>query len=339
MKEEQDILMFDIAKAEADKMAMKVKRSELYAAVKAKTLEYKLAIEKKIREDNNFGVFISQLSVVFYDYEVYFKMAEADNSTAAIIKFHFLQQEDLNEFRTDKKEYAIEKNIGAHDIYRFESPGFDMNLLEQYNIDIVEYATVFKYFATQFQQRGELVQMIKGFCEERSFDLKTIHDFESEMHMLDYKIKDYYTALYTKELLDIDYIKEGNIIVVHLKKTDFVLFKSYVLEKAKNIQIKLGCADSLKFAFGSGPSVGKKICFLRLEDNIPAINNIKTRIHLFDILLNHKLNGDKIDIYTDKEYNDYCMLIQSEANNIRESDNEYYKAISDKYNDICLSEK
>jgi len=333
-QKEEDILTFDIAGAEAESIALKTRRSHLYGVVKSKKEGYNQAIEKKIREDNNHGTFISFIVAYFYDNEVQFRMSQY-GTHAASFKMHFARKDDIDGYNREKvKNFVLENKIELGDVYKFEGPGTGANLLEHVKtFNVVEYVDALRYFAVQFEQRGELVQMIKGFYLEYFDDMKVIGDLETELSILSYNIRNYYEALYTKEVVEGDYIKDGNIIVAHIKSSDFILFESLKIEKVARINITSsseGLRFDNKYDFEKS---GVNRYYLRLDSGRYTNNNLK-REQIVKIIVSNKMAGDKVDIYTADEYKDYCMLIETEKNNLLTNKDKYFTELSSKYEEI-----
>lgn len=325
---------FNILEAEAEINIMRTKRSQLYGMVKSKKEVYQHAIKNKMCEDNNHGTFISFVDVFFYDNEVQFRMSQY-GTHAASIKLHFARKSDIMDYNSHSKEFALKNNIELGDAYKFEGPGTGANLLEYVKVfNVLEYVDTLRYFAKQFEERGELVQMIKGFYLEYFVDMKTIAEAETELSILDYEIRKYYEVLYTKEIIDGEYVKADNVVVMHTKSTDFVLFESYIFVKAGPINIEF-VAQSLKFdhSYNFEKSDNCRY-YLKLENNRYLGSKSKIESIVKDLVA-HKLKGDKVDIYTQDEYNDYCMLIETEKNSlVTIRDDEHYDALSSKYEEI-----
>ena len=325
---------FNILEAEVEMKIMRTKRSQLYGMVKSKKESYQLSIKDKIREDNNHGTFISFIDVFFYDNEVEFRMSQY-GTHAASIKFRFVRKDDINDYSCKNKEFALANNIELGDVYKFEGPGTGANLLEYVKtFNIVEYVDTLRYFAVQFEERGELVQMIKGFYLEYYVDMNIISKAETELSMLDYEIRKHYETLYTKEIIDEEYVKAGNVIVMHTKSTDFILFECYIFEKAGPINIEF-VAQSLKFDHSYSFEKGDTRYYLKLENN-RYFGSKNKRENIVKDLVAHKSKGDKVEIYTKQEFYDYCMLIETEKNSlVTIRDDEHYNALSSKYEEIC----
>jgi hypothetical protein len=331
-QEEKDILSFDIAGAEADRIALKTRRSHLYANLKARKEGYQTAIQDKIRQDNNFGTFISFIAAYFYDNEVRFTMTQY-GSHAASFKLHFARKYDIEHYNRESKEFALKNNIELGDVYKFEGPGTGANLLEHIKtFNVVEYVDALRYFAIQFEERGELVQMIKGFYLEYFEDMKVIEKVETESSVLDYQIREYYEALYTKEFIDEKYVQVGNIIMIHHKEKDFITFDSFSLEKVGPINVTDTC-HCLRFDHSYSTGTNNRY-YLRLERG-RYTGGVQKKEQLIKILVNHKLKGDKVQVYTQDEFNGYCMLLETEKNNLLTLRNDkFYDKLSEKYEEI-----
>jgi len=332
MKQEQDILTFDIAGAEAERIALKTRRSHLYANLKSKKEGYQLAIESKIRQDNNYSTFISFIVAYFYDNEVQFRMSQY-GTHAASFKLHFARKGDITDYNRKSKEFALANNIELGDVYKFEGPGTGANLLEHVKtFNVVEYVDALRYFAVQFEERGELVQMIKGFYLEYFEDMKVIGDAETELSVMDYNIRKYYEALYTQEVIDGKYVQVDNIIVVHHKEKDFLTFDSFGLEKVGPINVT-STSQCLRFdhSYFSGKD---NRYYLRLDRGHYSGGSEKKEKFITRIV-NHKLNGDRVEIYTKQEFADYCMLLETEKNSLLTlRDDKFYNELSKKYEEI-----
>jgi len=326
---------FNISEAEAKREELKIKRSGLYQMVKSKTANYSTKIREKVLEDNNYSVFVLGFIVGFYDNEVDFKMGQFGSHGASIV-LKFIKPDDFNSY-SKNKEFIAKNNLVLGDIYKIAAPGVGVNLLENEDIyNPSEYVSVLLYFTKQFKERGELVQMIKGFYLEYYEDLRIISELEIEMYSKTCEIRRYYDALYTKEIIDGGYVKTGNVIVIHKVKTDFVTFDAYKIEKASRIKVLYHTSGSEiqnKHNFDD-PSLSR--CILKSSENHNSYRAINTTISkLIEIFAQNKVAGNRVEIYTEDEYNDYLMLVKTEGENILKlKDDEHYIKLSKHYEEI-----
>lgn len=332
MKEKE----FNILEAEQERGDKMNERSRMYGNVKMKKEGYEYEIKGKIRRDNNFSQFISYIEVEFYDNEIQFRMTQY-GTHAGSFKYRFARKDDIDGYDRKKVEkFVLENKIELGDVYKFEGPGTGANLLEHVKTSsIVDYIDVLRYFAKEFEERGELIQMIKGFYLKYYNDMDKIREIESELSVLDYHIRKHYIALYAQEVINEKLIETGNIIVCHIAKDDFVTFESYTIEKAARINVKYHLSSTMidrKYDFDDGSST----YFLRTEsrDLYRRASDTK-RDSMINSMVSHKMAGNKIQVYTQDEYDAYLMLIKTEADNILKfKKDKNYNKISEHYGKI-----
>lgn len=327
----KDILNFDIDKVNIELNMVIAKKSELYKNLENKVSNIEKSISDKICKDND-TLFASLLIIHFHDDGVAFEISNGIHfNHNTNFKILFAKKMDI---RFNKDTYILANNIDVYDAYKLQAPGITLDLMREHdNLDLVDFVDFMKYLTVQFQERGDLIQMIKNYYKEYYSDLDVINSLHTKHVELDTQIKQYYIALYKKELTDKEIIKNGNIIVVHNKKKDFVIFDSYCIEKVTNIKIKFFSTQSLKIDCQYYPNLVRdnKKFFLKIRNNDYITN---TKDDFLSVLISHKMNGDKIELYTEQEYVDYLMLIQTESQNIKSINDDHYSKISKQYEEL-----
>jgi len=267
-----------------------------------------------IAPERKIAIFIDEQSVtVRYIWNV-------EKSHSTDMNFRIAKKYDVFEYSEIRNTLATKNNISINSPYAFSFNGSGIDLLnregERKDFDIVEeHLAISTYLLKEFKYNGLFVQNITESFTEMRVLWDELDNVYSEGRNLNGTISNYNTEQCRAEVLSADYIKEGNVIVVKLKKKEFVHVIAYhILQSKKKTFVHKTTLVEVRCDFGRDDKTK-----FYLNINYRSSDTRRDKSHINSWLTSHKASGDEILIYTEEEWKDYIDLVRTETENITQS--------------------
>jgi len=308
---------FDVALAEKRMDEIKSKNSKLNQSIDYKQLQgtqkllQKILHNVSINKKSEIQVRIDRDScTILYIYDI-----EKKHSIA--IEISFLKKYDTHEYNSrvseDKKEGDLKK-------INFNHVGIDLSQGD--SIEDFDCVVLYGYIAKEFRDNGDFVLAIKSIHNDLLVLYNEIDELWSEYRDLNSKKEKHFKALYEKEYIDNNWIKEGNVIIIRDIKKDFVEASVHEIHKVQKTtyyssynRIEI---ESLSHRKPKNKNI-EYLYALKVETRYDYKNKRNDISAKISSMASARYRGDKVELITSEEWEKMKADIRKEWEAIGES--------------------
>lgn len=231
----------------------------------------------------------------------------------------------------------VGKNIDIFDVYKINFPSFSVNLLSGDNSSETEGMQICSYLGREFYKKESgdgIMEMVKGFYKDLSVITKEREEFLSAHSILKTKEDNYTLQLNFDKAREMDLLKANSVVIVFHNKKEFVEFTAYSIKSVRNkyltADIHLG---GIEYHFCNHDTNDLRYYF-KVKTNSYDDDIVKDK---FIEIIGHRLfDGDKVELYSNEDFDNLCMLYNSERTSIvnEKTLESEYREISENYGRI-----
>jgi len=325
---------FDLAKAEAEMAVLQEviqKKQDACRAREKEIFEFLAGVivsNCKIQRPNT-GVKV-HISSRRLDIRYYYDL-EKHNSVE--IDVTFAEKWDVYEWNDTKKASMEKLGIQVGDIYEMKFRGVNFNIAkagyDEVN-DVMDYLNMCQYLAKDFHQKenGYFFNKAKTFLNELLILWEDISHEHSKRNKLHREREEFLFEEYKKEFSAPGVIKEGSVILLKKKKTDFECMSVYAIKECKRVLYKMEHTEVDVTHMHYDRHYTEEYSRYHMKiNNYNRDDDKKFKIEsLISELAKHKVAGDEIEIVDMKYWEDYRKLLDLETENISQSTQEEFLA-------------
>lgn len=231
----------------------------------------------------------------------------------------------------------VGKNIDIFDVYKINFPSFSVNLLNGDKSSEAEGMQICSYLGREFYKKESgdgIMEMVKGFYKDLSVITKEREEFLSAHSILKTKEDNYTLQLNFDKARGMNLLKSNSVVIVFHKEKEFVEFTAYSIKSVRNkyltADIHLG---GIEYHFCNHDTNDLRYYF-KVKTNSYDDDIVKDKF--IEIIGRRLFEGDKVELYSNEDFDNLCMLYNSERTSIvnEKTLEPEYKEISDNYGRI-----